>query len=103
MAEGDDGEELTAEWFPAWMLIHEPGLALALSDLDGESPPESAFNLVRALQQPPKEQGRAESEIISLRSKLQQIHAGLLSSYLKRRGILTHLEYDQEKWKETRK
>ena len=103
MAEGDDGEELTAEWFPAWMLIHEPGLALALSGLDGESPPESAFNLVRALQQPPKEQGRAESEIISLRSKLQQIHAGLLSSYLKRRGISTHLEYDQEKWKETRK
>ena len=86
MAEGGDGEELTAEWFPAWMLIHEPGLARALSDRDEQSPPAAAYNLVRALQRlPPEETDRAGSEVISLRSNLQQIHAGLLRSYLKSR------------------
>lgn len=87
MAEGGDGEELTAEWFPAWMLIHEPGLARALSDRDEQSPPATAYKNVRALQQlPPDETDRAGSEVISLRSKLQQMHAGLLRSYLKSRG-----------------
>ena len=85
MAEGDDGEELTAEWFPAWMLIHEPGLSRALADLNGESQPAIAFNLVRALQRlPSEEQGPAESETINLRIELQKIHAGLLRSYLNR-------------------
>lgn len=104
MAEGGDGEELTAEWFPAWMLIHEPGLARALSDRDEQSPPAAAYNLVRALQRlPPNETDRTGSEVISLRSKLQQVHAGLLRSYLKSRRTMTQMEYDQEKWKEPHK
>ena len=87
LADGDDGEELADEWFPAWMLIHEPGLARTLPDMGGESPPARAFNLVRMLQRwPPEERSRVGSEVISLRSRLQQIHPGLLSSYLKKRG-----------------
>ncbi|MDE0062534.1 MAG: hypothetical protein OXP09_05825 [Gammaproteobacteria bacterium] len=83
VAEGDADEELTAEWFPAWMLIHEPGLARALVEMDGKSPPARAFNLLRALQRmPPEEQARASGKSISLRRELQQIHAGLQRSYL---------------------
>ena len=83
MSEGDADGELTAEWFPAWMLIHEPGLARALAGMDGESPPAKAFNLLRALQRmPPEEHARASGKSISLRRELKQIHAGLQRSYL---------------------
>ncbi len=84
----DDGEELSAEWFPAWMLIHEPRLARAFAETNGESPPASAFNVVRALQlMPPEEQSRAGPAAVSLRENLQQLHAGLLRAYLRRREL----------------
>ena len=83
MAEHHADGELTAEWFPAWMLIHEPGLARALADIDGENPPAKAFNLLRALQtMPPEDHARASGKSITLRRELQQIHAGLQRSYL---------------------
>ena len=88
MAEGDGGEELTAEWFPAWMLIREPGLARALAGMEGKSPPATAFNLVRKLQRmPPEERRQAGQETIALRGELQRIHPGLLRAYLKRRDV----------------
>ena len=85
MTEADVDEELSAEWFPAWMLIHEPGLARALSDMAGESLPARAFNLVRALRLRPKtEHGQVDPESISLRGELQQIRPDLLRCYLAR-------------------
>ena len=83
MADGDTVGELTAEWFPAWMLIHDPMLAHALPELNGESPPARAYNLVRALQRiPPEEQTRTGPDSIALRRALQQVHPGLQRSYL---------------------
>ena len=85
MTEGDGEEELSAEWFPAWMLIHEPGLARALSDMAGASPPERAFNLVRTLRLMPDEQHRQPGRrSIELRGELRQIHPQLLRTYLDR-------------------
>ena len=86
IAEGDVHEELSAEWFPAWMLVHERGLARAFPDMDGESGPERAFNLVRALRliqcgTP----GTADRESVTIRGELKQIRPGLLRSYLARR------------------
>ena len=83
MIEGDIDEELSAEWFPAWMLIHDPGLARALSDMAGESLPERAFNLVRALRlRPKKKHDQVDRVSISLRRELQQIRPDLLRLYL---------------------
>ena len=87
MKAGDSDEELSAEWFPAWMLIHEPGLARALSDMAGDSLPERAFNLVRSLRLMPHEKhGQVDERSVLLRRELQQIHPGLLRSYLARRA-----------------
>ena len=89
IAEGDVHEELSAEWFPAWMLIHERGLASAFPDMDGESGPERAFNLVRALRLmqrgTPGTPGTADPESVSIRGELKQLRPGLLRSYLARR------------------
>ena len=85
ITEIDVDEELSAEWFPAWMLVHEPGLARALSDMAGESPPERAFNLVRALLLMPHEENvKVDPRSILLRRELQELHPGLLRSYLDR-------------------
>ena len=67
-------EDLTAEWFPAWMLIAEPGLARALSataEMDG---PARAFNLVRALR-------TGDGDVVALRAELQAVYPGLFESY----------------------
>ena len=86
MTEGDGDEELSAEWFPAWMLVHEPGLARALCGMAGHSQPEMAFNLVRSLRLMPREKhGQVDERSVLLRRELQQIHPGLLRSYLARR------------------
>ena len=85
--EQDGEEEWSAEWFPAWMLVHEPGLARALSDMPGGSGPERAFNLVRRLlHRSPDTHGTVDMRSIALRAELQAIHPGLLRSYLRKRA-----------------
>ena len=70
--------DLAPEWFPAWMLIREAGLARALPALPEENEPARAFNLLRELRtaegtgDPPTE----------LRGALQAVHPGLFASYM---------------------
>jgi len=85
--EQDGEEEWSAEWFPAWMLVHEPGLARALSDMPGGSGPERAFNLVRRLlHRSPDSHGTVDPQSVALRRELQAIDPGLLRSYLRKRA-----------------
>ena len=85
--EQDDEEEWSAEWFPAWMLVHEPGLSRALSDMPGKSGPERAFNLLRRLlHRSPDLHGTVDPGSVALRGELQAIHPGLLRSYLRQRA-----------------
>ncbi len=85
--EQDGEEEWSAEWFPAWMLVHEPGLSRALSDMPGASGPERAFNLVRRLlHRSPDTHGTVDPRSVALRQELQAIHPGLLRSYLRKRA-----------------
>ena len=69
---------ISPAWFPAWMLLHEHGLARELSPCGGCSDPERAFDLLRALLTRP----RAEEGSMELRRKLGAIHPGLLQRYL---------------------
>lgn len=74
-AEQDDEPEITAEWFPAWMLLREPGLARTLApsgDLEG---PGRAFDLARALM-------TGNPQDLRLRRELKEIHPALLASFL---------------------
>ncbi|MCZ0944625.1 MAG: hypothetical protein OXJ53_16360 [Gammaproteobacteria bacterium] len=41
--------EVTIAWFPAWMLLAEPGLARVLDFAGGKQPPDRAFDLLKAL------------------------------------------------------
>ena len=80
--EQDFEPELTAEWFPAWMLIEEPGLAGVLQLLRyADDDPSRAFDAVIALlaHPDPDEWG------IELHRALQAIHPGLLERYLAKR------------------
>ena len=73
---------MTSEWFPAWMLLEEPGLAGVLEPCRGDDDPSRAFDTVIALlaRPDPDEQG------IELRRVLQAIHPGLLARYLAKRS-----------------
>ncbi len=66
-------EDLTPAWFPAWMLIAEPGLARALPAIAEADAPALAFNLVRALRL---------ADRVGLRRELKIVHPGLLAGYL---------------------
>ena len=84
----DPGSETSPEWFPAWMLLHEYGLARTLALRQGErsgraepgreGDPERAFGLLTALLTTPV--GDAGS--VELRRELGSIHPGLLRRYL---------------------
>ena len=68
--------------FLAWMLVHEPGLARALSDMAGAGSPERTINLARALLLMPHEENvKVDPRSILLRRELQELHPGLLRSY----------------------
>ena len=41
--------EMTPAWFPAWMVLEEPGLAGVLNPRHGDDRPSRAFDLVIAL------------------------------------------------------
>ena len=72
--------EMSPAWFPAWMLIEEPGLARVLAPRGIEEGPPRAFDLVIALL---AERGLGERSI-ALRQELQALHPGLLAHYLAR-------------------
>ena len=65
---------MTPVWFPAWMLLEEPGLAGVLAPRHTDDAPSRAFDMVIALLAHPDLDERG----IELRRSLQAIHPGLL-------------------------
>ena len=80
--EQDPEPEMTPAWFPAWMLLEEPGLAGVLEFRHSDDDPSRAFDLVIALLAHPDPDERG----IELRRVLQAIHPGMLARYLAKRG-----------------
>ena len=73
---------MTPEWFPAWMLIEEPGLAAGLAPRRRDDGPSRAFDTVMALLAHPSPDERG----IELRRSLKDIHPDLLERFLARRA-----------------
>ena len=80
--EQDFEPEMAPAWFPAWMLLEEPGLAGVLEPRYGDDGPSRAFDAVIALLAHPGPDERG----IELRRALQAIHPGLLARYLAKRA-----------------
>ena len=74
--------EMTPAWFPAWILLEEPGLAGVLAPRHTDDEPSRAFDLVIALLAHPDLDERG----IELRRSLQDIHPGLLERFLAKRA-----------------
>ena len=70
--------ELTTAWYPAWVLLHEPGLARSVKGRDAVIGPERAFNLIKELL-------LGNGEQLALRRELRDIHPGLFHYYLHNR------------------
>ena len=70
--------EITAPWFPAWMVLCEPGLARAITAPVSADAPQLAFRTLAALT-------AGDGADIELRRRLQHLHPGLLASFLSRR------------------
>ena len=75
-------QEMTPAWFPAWMLLEEPGLADVLAPRHTDDEPSRAFDLVIGLLDHPDLDERG----IELRRSLQAIHPGLLERLLAKRA-----------------
>ena len=80
--ESDLEPPITPDWFPAWMLIEEPGLARVLAPRRSDDEHSRAFDAVIALLAHPDPDERG----IELRRALQDIHTGLLERFLAKRG-----------------
>ena len=80
--EQDFEPEMTPAWFPAWMLLEEPGLAGVLEPRYGDDGPSRAFDAVIALLTHPGPDERS----IELRRALQAIHPGWLVRYSAKRA-----------------
>lgn len=65
----------TGAWFPAWMLLKEPGLARHIRAPTGTTPPETAFSTLRSLT-------LGDGTDTSLRKQLQALHPNLLATFL---------------------
>ena len=74
--------EVTPAWFPAWMLLEEPGLAGVLTPRHTDDDPSRAFDLVIALVVHPD----LDEHGIELRHSLQALHPGLLERFLTKRA-----------------
>ena len=74
--------EMAPAWFPAWMLIEEPGLAGVLAPRRTGDDPSRAFDGVMELLAHPAPDERG----IELRRSLQAIHPGLLQRFLAERA-----------------
>ena len=81
-AESGSEGEMTPAWFPAWMLIEEPGLAGVLAPRRTGDDPSRAFDAVMELLAHPAPDERG----IELRRSLRAIHPGLLQRFLARRA-----------------
>ena len=68
----------TGPWFPAWMLLLEPGLARRTVEPTGTSVPETAFATLRSLT-------LGDGADTDLRKRLQKLHPGLLACFLAKR------------------
>ena len=68
---------ISPPWFPAWLLLEEPGLAKALAPRDPDGDPERAFNLLLALGA-----GGSDRQNMDNRKALQALHPDLLNRYL---------------------
>ena len=79
--EQDFEPALTPAWFPAWMLLEEPGLAGVLPPRHADDAPSRAFDAVAALLAHPDLDERG----IELRRAVQAVHPGLLERYLAKR------------------
>ena len=80
--EKDFEPEMTREWFPAWVLLEEPGLAAALAPRRTDDDPSRAFDATMSLLAHPSLDGHA----IELRRSLQAIHPGLQERFLAKRA-----------------
>ena len=76
---------MTPAWFPAWMLLEEPGLAGVLNPWHGDDQPSRAFDLVIAL----LSHSNVDERGIGLRRSLRDIHPGLLERFLAKRARAT--------------
>ena len=77
-AQDDDLEPpITTVWFPAWVALVEPRSVRSSTLHNGESPPERAFDLLRALAV-----GGSDRRDMDNRKALQAVHPGLLQRYL---------------------
>ena len=76
--DADMEPELSVEWYPAWVLLHEPGLARSVTGRDAVTGPERAFNLIKALL-------LGNGEQLVLRRELRDLHPGLFRYYLHNR------------------
>ena len=70
--------ELTMEWYPAWVMLYEPGLARFIKSRGADTGPERAFDLVRELVM-------SNDEQLALRRELRDIHSGLFHYFLQSR------------------
>ncbi len=68
----------TGTWFPAWILLKEPGLASHMNVPRGTTAAEEAFSAVRSLT-------LGDGTDTRLRENLQALHPGLLAVFLARR------------------
>ena len=81
-SESDLEPQITPAWFPAWMLLEEPGLAGVLAPRGTCDDPSRAFDAVIALLAHPDPDARG----IELRRALQAIHPGLVERFLAKRA-----------------
>ena len=70
--------ELSVEWYPAWVILHEPGLARSIKSQGADTGPKRAFDLVRKLVM-------SDDEQLALRQELKDIHPGLFHYFLQNR------------------
>lgn len=67
--------EISTVWFPAWMILHEPGLARFIKSRGAASGPQRAFDLARELVM-------SDDEQVEARRELKDIHPGLFRCFL---------------------
>ncbi len=76
--DADMEPELSIEWYPAWVLLHEPGLARSVTRRAAVADPERVFNLIKELLS-------GNDKQLALRRELRDIHPGLFHYYLHHR------------------
>ena len=69
---------VSADWYPAWLLIHKPEWARLTRNNRTQTGPGKAFNLVRTLV-------LENGEQVALRQALRELHPGLFQCFLQSR------------------